>query len=351
MRPAFQVAPAVSTSMMHKKHKAIGLISGGLDSILAEKMVLEQDVEVIGVCFTSPFFDKSVHAIPIAEKSGIDLKIINFGYEYISLIKNPIHGYGKNINPCIDCHTYMLKQAKKLMEELNADFVFTGEVLNERPMSQHLNALKLIEKESGLTGKLLRPLSAQLLEPTIPETTGIIDRKRLSSISGRSRKSQIALAKMYGINDFPQPAGGCLLTDESFCKRLKDAFEHYEDSLNDLELLKIGRHFRMSDKDAAKIVVGRNEKENSGILSLKRDSDIILEPVEIVGPIVLIRRMVGQDFSLANLKVYPMTLQIAAELCARYSDKGNSNLVKIKVGDIIIDIEPINEKLINEMRI
>jgi len=330
---------------------SVGLLSGGLDSILATRMILEQGVKVIGVCFTSPFFDNTCYSKSITDKLGIELKIINLGVDYINMIKKPEYGYGKNFNPCIDCHTYMLIQAKKLMEEIKADFVFTGEVLNERPMSQNRQALQNIERESGLVGKLLRPLSAQLLEPTIPETTGIIDRKRLGSISGRSRKPQIALAKMYGITDFPQPAGGCLLTDEIFCKRLKDAFEHYEDSLNDLELLKIGRHFRMSDKDAAKIVVGRNEKENSGILSLKRDSDIILEPVEIVGPIVLIRRMVGQDFSLANLKVYPMTLQIAAGLCARYSDKGNSNLVKIKVGDIIIDIEPINEKLINEMRI
>ena len=341
MRPAFQVAPAVSTSMMHKKHKAIGLISGGLDSILAVKMVLEQDVEVIGVCFTSPFFDKSVHATPIAEKSGIDLKIINFGDEYISLIKNPIHGYGKNINPCIDCHIYMLKQAKKLMEEINADFVFTGEVLNERPMSQHLNALKLIEKESGLTGKLLRPLSAQLLEPTIPETTGIIDRKRLGNISGRSRKTQIALAKIYGITGFPQPAGGCLLTDENFSNRLKDSFEHNEYSLNDLELLKIGRHFRVPNDESAKIIVGRNEKENAQILKLVRNTDIILEPVEIAGPTVLVR----------NYKNKENVILIAAGLCARYSDIGNLNLVKIKIGDIIINAEPIDESFLKKIRI
>jgi len=321
--------------------KAIGLLSGGLDSILAIKMILEQDIEVIGVCFTSPFFDNSKYAKSITAKLGIELRVINFGTDYIEIVKNPKYGYGKNFNPCIDCHTYMLRQAKKLMEEIKADFVFTGEVLNERPMSQNRQALQNIERDAGLIGKLLRPLSTQLLEPTIPETTGIIDRWKLGSISGRSRKPQIELAKKYGITDFPQPAGGCLLTDETFSKRLKDAFDHKEDSINDLELLKIGRHFRASDNESAKIVVGRNEQENKRLNELANDTDLILLPIEIAGPTVLVR----------NYKDKNIVLPIAAGLCARYCDKGINKLVKVTVNGIIIETESLDESLINKLRI
>ncbi len=326
---------------MSSKHRAVGLLSGGLDSILAIKMILEQDIEVIGVCFTSPFFDNLIYTKSITDKLGIELKVVNFGMDYIEIVKNPKYGYGKNFNPCIDCHTYMLKQAKKLMEELKADFVFTGEVLNERPMSQNRQALQNIERDADLIGRLIRPLSAQLLEPTIPETAKVIDRERLGSISGRSRKPQIALAKKYGITDFLQPAGGCLLTDETFSKRIKDAFDHNEDSINDLELLKIGRHFRLSENDSAKIIVGRNEQENKRLNELAKDTDLILLPIEIVGPTVLIR----------NYKNKNLVLPIAAGLCARYSDKSANRLVKVKVDDIIIETEPLDESLINKLRI
>lgn len=322
--------------------KAIGLISGGLDSILAFKMIQEQDIDIIGVCFTSPFFDNIVKVKQTAVQLSIRLEIITFDDDYIKMIQNPKYGYGKAFNPCIDCHAYMLKKAKELMEKLNADFVFTGEVLGERPMSQNLQALKNIERESGLIGKLLRPLSAQLLDMTIGENTGIIDRTKLGKISGRSRKSQLELAKKYGITDFPQPAGGCLLTDKGFSQRLKDAFKHNESSLNDFSLLRIGRHFRLTDNESAKIVVGRNEKENEQIEKLAQESDIIIKTVETVGPIVLIR-----NYQVVNReKVIP----IAAGLCARYSDK-KDRLVKVKVNDIIIEAEPLDESLINRMRI
>jgi len=320
--------------------KAIGLISGGLDSILATKMISEQGIEVIGVCFTSPFFDNSKYSKSLTDKLGIELKIINLDTDYINMIKKPKYGYGKNFNPCIDCHAFMLKQAKNLMEELNADFIFTGEVLNERPMSQNKQALNNIEREAGLKGLLLRPLSAQLLEPTIPEIQGLIDRNKLGKISGRSRKPQLELAKKYTITDFHQPAGGCLLTEPNFSKRLKDALEHNEASLNDLELLKIGRHFRLLD-DKSKIIVGRDESENNRLVGLSEKSDLILQPVENKGPIVLVRHYQND----------PNIISIAAGLCARYSDKGGNNLVKIKFNDIIIEAVPLTEGLINEIRI
>jgi tRNA U34 2-thiouridine synthase MnmA/TrmU len=321
--------------------KAIGLMSGGLDSILAVKLILEQGIEVIGVCFTSPFFNNTLQVKQIAEQLYIRLEIIAFDDDYIKMIQKPKYGYGKAFNPCIDCHTYMLKKAKELMEKLKVDFVFTGEVLGERPMSQNIQALKNIEREAGLIGKLLRPLSAQLLEPTIAENTGIIDRTKLSNISGRSRKPQLTLAKKYGITDVPQPAGGCLLTDKGFSQRLKDAFEHNESSLNDLELLKFGRHFRIADTDSVKIIAGRNKKENEQIEKLAQKTDIIIKPEETVGPVVLIR----------NYKDSQKSLRVAAGLCARYSDKKDLRLVKIKVNDIIIETEPLEESLISKLRI
>ncbi|MEO0076518.1 MAG: tRNA 4-thiouridine(8) synthase ThiI, partial [candidate division WOR-3 bacterium] len=316
--------------------KAVGLFSGGLDSILAIKLIQEQQIEVIGVFCSSPFFEKTFNVKKIADELNIPLKIIKFGEEYIELIKNPKYGYGKNLNPCIDCHIYMLKQAKKIMEEQKADFVFTGEVLGERPMSQNRQSLKNIERESGLVGILLRPLSAQLLEPTIPEKIGIVDRTKLGSISGRSRKPQLELAKKFNITNIPQPAGGCLLTDKNFCVRLKDAFSHNEDSLADLELLKIGRHFRVEN---TKIIVGRNEKENTRLKKIKQSDDLILEPLDIAGPVVLIRHY-NEDKEI---------LKLAAGICARYCDK--KSIAKIKYCDIIIESKPLDESLINRFRI
>ncbi|MCX8014689.1 MAG: tRNA 4-thiouridine(8) synthase ThiI, partial [candidate division WOR-3 bacterium] len=231
---------------------------------------------------------------------------------------------------------YMLKQAKEIMLKENANFVFTGEVLGERPMSQNRQALQNIERQSNLVGILLRPLSAQLLEPTLPEKAGLVDRSKLGGISGRSRKPQLELAKKFNITNIPQPAGGCLLTDKNFCERLKDAFNHQEDSLIDIELLKIGRHFRINN---VKVIVGRNERENYQLKKIKQDDDLILEPLEIAGPVVLIRHYHG------NSKV----LEIAAGLCARYCDK--KGIAKIKCYDIIIEAKPLDESLINDLRV
>ncbi len=263
--------------MTMTKKKAIALLSGGLDSTLALRIILDLEFEVIGLNLKTPFCTcdgkKGVcYSSKYAEEFGIKLIRIFGGEDYLGIVKNPEHGYGRNLNPCIDCRIFLLRKAKEIMEKEGADFIFTGEVLGERPMSQRLDAMKLIEKESGLRGKILRPLSAKLLEPTIAEKEGIIDRTKLLNIQGRSRKIQIQLAKDYQISDYPCPAGGCLLTEENFARRLRDSFLHNEDSLRHIALLKMGRHFRLPS--GAKLIVGRNKEENNLILSLARIDDI-----------------------------------------------------------------------------
>jgi tRNA U34 2-thiouridine synthase MnmA/TrmU len=274
--------------------KAIALLSGGLDSTLAAKIVMEQGVELEALNFLTVFCtctnrgetclasQKAVDAI------GISLKVLNVSEEYLHVIRHPKHGYGSNMNPCIDCRIFMLKKAKVYMEGAGASFIVTGEVLGQRPMSQRRDAMRLIEKEAGLEGYILRPLSAKFLPITIPEKEGWISRESLLAIQGRSRKPQIQLADHYGIRDYPCPAGGCLLTDPGFAKRIRDLMEHKPDfSLNDVHLLKIGRHFRLSPR--LKLVVGRNEEDNKKIQTFAQDGDVLLKVLHHPGPLSLLR--------------------------------------------------------------
>jgi tRNA U34 2-thiouridine synthase MnmA/TrmU len=222
------------------------------------------------------------------ENLGIPLKVFNVSEEYLHVVKHPKHGYGKNMNPCIDCRIFMLKKTKAYMEEVGAAFIVTGEVLGQRPMSQRKEAMRLIEKEGGLEGFILRPLSAKVLPTTIPEKEGWVDREKLLNISGRSRKPQIELAEHFGIRDYPCPAGGCLLTDPGFSKRMKDLLLYHPDfSLNDVHLLKMGRHFRFSH--LVKLVVGRNEEENQRIRTFAQNKDILLKVSGFAGPLSLLR--------------------------------------------------------------
>lgn len=274
------------------KKRALALLSGGLDSILAVKLTQEQGVEVEAVNFLT-IFCTCTHkgcqhaATKAARELKIPLKIMSITEEYLEVIKNPKHGYGSNMNPCIDCRIFTFKKAKEYMEEVGASFLVTGEVLGERPMSQRRDAILLIEKEALLKGLILRPLSAKLFEPTIPEKEGIIDRQKLLDICGRSRKPQMALAKEFGINDYPCPAGGCLLTDPGFAKRVKDLLEHNALDMDNVKLLKYGRHFRLSEE--AKLVVGRDERENETIVSLTKPDDIIFELRDHEGPVSILR--------------------------------------------------------------
>jgi len=273
-----------------KKAKALILFSGGLDSILAAKLLIEQGIEVQGLIFKSYFFDFE-RAKQTAKEIGIKLRTNDFSKEHLKMVKCPKYGYGKNMNPCIDCHALMFKIAKQIMKKENFDFVATGEVLGERPMSQNKNALKLIEKESGLNEYLLRPLSAKLLEPTEVEKRGLVGREKLLDIRGRSRKRQLELAKKWKIKEYPNPAGGCLLTDPDFSKRLKKILDKYpEAGENDIVLLKFGRHFW---NDSAKIIIGRNHQENLEIKKLRQKNDVLIELKDLTGPTTLIRSYQG----------------------------------------------------------
>ncbi|MGC9043714.1 MAG: hypothetical protein ACP5KG_07650 [Myxococcota bacterium] len=284
--------------MKNKNVKAISLMSGGLDSTLATKIILEMGIEVLALNFTSPFCTctsrhKREHgckneAMKISQELGVKIKLIPKGKEYIKLIRNPRYGYGSAMNPCIDCRIFMFKKAKEIMEEEGASFIITGEVLGQRPMSQRRDTILKIEKESGLSGLIIRPLSAKHFEPTIFELNGIVDRERLLSIEGRSRNIQIKLARQYNISDYPCPAGGCLLTDERFANKLKDYFEHTDnddDYIRQMEFLKIGRHFRLPD--GTKIIVGRDESENERLILLNRGENYIVES-EFPGPVAII---------------------------------------------------------------
>jgi tRNA U34 2-thiouridine synthase MnmA/TrmU len=214
---------------------------------------------------------------------NLKLIAIDVSGEFLEIVRKPKHGYGSNMNPCIDCRILLFKKAKEIMEKVGASFVITGEVLGQRPMSQKLHTMRVIEKEAGLEGLVLRPLSAKVLEPTIPEEEGWIARDKLLAVSGRGRREQIDLAGKLGINDYPCPSGGCLLTDPEFSKRLKDLMKYGEFNLENTRLLKIGRHFRLND--TAKLVVGRNEKENEQLLNLARENDYLFMPTdELAGP-------------------------------------------------------------------
>ncbi|HXG08049.1 MAG TPA: hypothetical protein VNI77_12075 [Nitrososphaera sp.] len=298
-----------------RRPKAIALLSGGLDSSLAVRMMLEQGVDVEAVAIKTPFCDFDCgkgcgHRVKeVADELGIKLKTVYFGEEYLRMLKNPKHGYGSGMNPCIDCRRMMYNAAKEQMEKTGADFVITGEVLFQRPMSQNERALQIIEKEAGMEGKVLRPLSAKHLPPTDAEKAGLVKRENLGSIKGRSRKGQLELARRFGLTDPPNAAGGCLLTDPAFSKRVEDIMEHSADipTLNDIELLKVGRHFRLTP--SAKLVVGRNKDENEMIKALVVEGDVVIEAKEYVGPTCILRGKYD-DALVAK----------AAAIALRYSD-------------------------------
>jgi len=304
-----------------KKIKAVLLFSGGLDSILAAKILRKQKIKILAITFKSYFFNEKI-AKKAAKEIKLPLKVIDFSKEHLKIVKKPKYGYGKTVNPCIDCHILMLKFAKKIMEEKKYDFVATGEVLGERPMSQNPKALKLVEKESTLSGFLLRPLSAKLLKKTVPEIKKWINREKLLNISGRSRKKQIALAQKFRIKWYPTPAGGCLLTDLEFGKKLKELLKIYPKfNGNDIELLKLGRHFW---KDKIKIIVGRDEKEDKKVKKLAKKFDILIEMKKYPGPLTLIR-------NYKKTKIPKKILEKAKELTKYYSTKARDKIdVKFK---------------------
>ena len=294
-------------------HRALALFSGGLDSQLAVRLMQVQGIAVTALHFISPFFGEGkedcgkYRAHVAAEALGVPLIIHSLGREYLEMIRAPRHGYGKAVNPCVDCHAWMFRVAKGLMPELDADFVVSGEVLGQRPMSQRRDTLRVVERESGLTGLLVRPLSALSLPPTVPEQEGWIDRERLFAITGRSRKMQMRLAEELGIREYPSPAGGCLLTEVSYAAKIRDLFTHNPVlDPRDFRLLRIGRHFRLGPH--TKLVVGRREADNQLLDQSLRPGMVLLRWLDGGSPLGVVVGEVDDEL-----------LENAAKILLRYT--------------------------------
>jgi len=299
------------------RKKAVSLLSGGLDSTLATKLIIEQGVEVVGLHFTSPFCTCNkggkdngscgLQAARTAQELGVKVVVRPKGLEYMDIVRSPRHGYGRNMNPCIDCRIFILRKASEVMVAEDAGFVITGEVLGQRPMSQTKQALKLIDKESGLEDLILRPLSARHFPATRPEREGIVNRERLLDITGRSRKSQLVLANTFNLKEFGCPGGGCLLTDPLFVPRVKDLLAHDENpTMRDVSLLRIGRHFRLGPE--TKLIIGRNKEENERLAVFASPPCVRLSPVGFQGPEVLLEGAIDDH-----------VLEIAANIVAYYA--------------------------------
>lgn len=287
--------------------QAIALFSGGLDSILAAELIRRQNIDVLCLTFTTPFFDAKKAKAAIRQLPHLSLEIMDITEEHLRMLKSPRYGYGRNMNPCIDCHTLMLNIAGRKMEEIGGDFIITGEVLGQRPMSQNKQSLRVVAKHSGYADYILRPLSARLLEPIQAERENLVDRSKLLAIQGRGRKTQMRLAAEFGIRTYAPPAGGCLLTDPIFARRLMDLFSHEpHPAIREIELLKHGRHFRIHE--TCKIIVGRNNADNEALKRLSSPDDLILHMKNFPGPTVL---AIGEN---------ALCEKIAASLCVRYSD-------------------------------
>ena len=335
--------------------KAIALLSGGLDSSLAIRVVQEQGVEVEGVHFVSVFNATApdtpglLRALRVARQLGVKATTVDFTHEQLELVQRPAHGYGSNMNPCIDCHMAMLRRAAERMRATGASFIVSGEVVGQRPMSQRSHVLRQIDQETTLGGLILRPLSAKLLPPTLPELEGWVDRDKLFDISGRSRKRQLELAAHYGITEHASPAGGCLLTEPGFAARLRDliGIADAELDLYDVHLLKVGRHFRLDP--ATKVVVGRNERENATVHTFSRPTDLSMTTRDAPGPTALLRGDASPDHVLT-----------AAALTARYSKLRDQPTVAIKVGPgrkgeapevQVVEVVPIDDTRAKALRI
>lgn len=307
-----------SEVMPVRARKAIGLLSGGLDSVLAVRMMQEQGIEVVGLTITLPFVgSRSERAGPAAESLGIRLITHEVGEGFITMLRHPRHGYGKGFNPCVDCRIYMLRVARELMVEEGASFVVTGDVVKQRPKSQIPEALSIEERKSDLAGLVVRPLSAGLLEPTRPEINGMVDRSRLLSLKGRTRTDQYEMARQYGLTEFGAPAGGCPLTNREFGSKARAMFEALPDiTVEDLALLRQGRHYYC---DGTHIVVGRSERENQRLLEKRGRQDIVMWALGV-----------GSPFTLVRGRRTLNSLVTAARLTAAFSDAGPGDTVLVE---------------------
>ncbi|OGC90763.1 MAG: hypothetical protein A2W25_13720 [candidate division Zixibacteria bacterium RBG_16_53_22] len=333
-----------------RQAKAIALYSGGLDSTLAILQMMKYGVEVEAITFMTHFGCDATDSsscgsdpFPAAQKFGFKVKLAHLGQKFIDIVKNPRFGHGKNMNPCIDCRLTMIGEVKHYLDMIGGDFVITGEVLGQRPMSQRRFTLDLVARECGLDGRLVRPLSGRLLPPTLPEKEGLISREWLLDIQGRSRKRQMQLAREFGLTTYPSPASGCLLTDKRYSDRLRDLLRFKPDTdFNDLNLLRVGRHFRLGPE--AKLVVGRDQNENNIIESLQLEKDILLEAVDFKSPVGLFRG-----------EATPGKMDQAASIVARYSDGNGQPVVSVShrtfANSGILETSPATDLLLQEVRI
>jgi tRNA-specific 2-thiouridylase len=306
--------------------KAVALLSGGLDSRLAVKLMLDQGIEVTAINFVTPFCTCTAQgcqseARSAAEEFGIPLKVVNNSEALLERVKRPKFGYGRGMNPCLDCRVVSFERAAAYMEEIGADFLVTGEVLGQRPMSQRRDAMTIIERESGLQGRILRPLSAKHFPPTAAEEAGLVDRDRLLAFAGRGRRPQMELAEEMGINDYPCPAGGCLLTDPAFADRLRGLLAEYPDpTMPQVTLLKAGRHFFTSD--GRRVIVPRDDLEDRRLLNLRHAMQAIVEAVDHLGP--------SAGIMSAEAPTETAMLEAAA-LVARYGKGREEPMVVVRI--------------------
>ncbi|MCR6516130.1 tRNA 4-thiouridine(8) synthase ThiI [Clostridium sp. LY3-2] len=321
--------------------RALAMVSGGLDSILAAKLIKDQGIEVIGICFRSYFFNEE-NAKRMTKQIDIPLEVVDFSKEHFEMVKSPKHGWGKNMNPCIDCHAMMMRYSGELLKRFDADFIITGEVLNQRPMSQNKQALNKVKSESGFSDIILRPLCAKNLEETQMEKDGLVDREKLLNISGRSRKPQIELAEKWNIVDYPSPAGGCRLTEPNFAHRLREFVDRQGDATpKEIELLRYGRHF--ITPNGSKIIVSRTKDEGDIIKTLLDENDTVFYPVSHNGAMAIATGELNEE-----------DIKLALKIVGRYSKGKDLDEVEIsygkfgKVFDRTAKEKPASEEEINK---
>jgi len=322
--------------------RALGLLSGGLDSQLAICVLRAQGIEVEVIVFDSPFYNPAA-AKKAANNLGVPLRVIDFTDDIVELVNDPPHGFGGNMTPCIDCHARMLKRAGEIMTEEGFHFLFTGEVLNQRPMSQNRRSLGIVAHDSEFDDLVVRPLCAQLLEPTKPEREGWVDRSRLLALNGRSRKPQFALAEEYGLQEYPSPAGGCRLTEPHYSERLADLKDHEGlDDTRALTLLRYGRHFRLGEK--IKLILGRHAEDCAHIEELIADEDLVLMLADGPGPT-----------GLLPLEATDSEIATAASILVRYTRVPADETVGVRVkrgeDDTVVDVSAMAEADVEALRI
>ncbi len=337
---------------------AIGLFSGGLDSILACHLIKSQGIRVIAIKFVTPFFDYDLlgdyeaYRQEMMDKFSLSVELVDISRGYINLLKKPGHGFGKNFNPCVDCKIFMMSKAREMMDKRGASFIFSGEVLGQRPMSQRRDTLRVIERDSGCDDILLRPLCAKRLNPTRAEREGLVDREKLLDFTGRGRRPQKELAEKFAIREYPNAGGGCVLTDSNLAVRIKKLYQGVFDSLQaedftvkDVNLLLMGRHFRLPG--GFWLVLGRNQQENEQIIGLRQDGDIVLFMPKRPGPTGLLRFVPEHDGS----NNYDECLIRAAGLIVRYGRKVSGILLPGRVlaqqggVEVSLEVEPLSDQV------